>query len=193
MAAEAKIRLAKAGTGAYTDALPYINAIRARAQFAGGENRAAYYDGGNTLQSVSLQSPGVGNSFYPGNSYYESNNIPITTAASASLAIAGVSPLPAQDEYIIGVLGLSSSYDRMLCLILDERSRELMGEYHRWEDLSRTNTLVSRTKAFNVDGAANIASKHNLRPIPQTFLDGVQQNGQALTSTQKTAMQNPGY
>jgi hypothetical protein len=193
MAAEAKIRLAKAGTGAYTDALPYINAIRARAQFAGGENRASYYDGGNTLQSVSLQSPGVGNSFYPGNSYYESNNIPVTTAASASLAIAGVSPLPAQDEYIIGVLGLSSTYDRMLCLILDERSRELMGEYHRWEDLSRTNTLVSRTKAFNVDGAANIAIKHNLRPIPQTFLDGVQQNGQALTSTQKTAMQNPGY
>ena len=58
----------------------------------------------------------------------------------------GVSPLPAPDEYIIGVLGLSSTYDRMLCLILDERSRELMGEYHRWEDLSRTTTLVSRTK-----------------------------------------------
>jgi len=193
MAAEAKIRLAKAGTGAYTDALPYINAVRTRAQYANGENRASYYDGGNTLQSQSLQSPGVVASFYPGNSYYESNNIPVTTAASGPLAIAGVSPLPAQDEYIIGVLGLSSTYDRMLCLILDERSRELMGEYHRWEDLSRTNTLVSRTKAFNVDAAANVASKNNLRPIPQTFLDGIQQNGKALTSAQKTAMQNPGY
>ncbi len=193
MAAEAKIRLAKAGTGAYTDALPYINALRARAQFVNGENRAAYYDGGNTLQSASLQSPGVANSFYPGNSYYESNNIPVTTAASASLAITDVSALPAQDEYIIGVLGLSDPYDRMLCLVLDERSRELMGEYHRWEDLSRTNTLVSRAKAFNVDAAANVATKHNLRPIPQTFLDGIQQNGHALTSAQKTAMQNPGY
>jgi hypothetical protein len=193
MAAEAKVRLAKAGTGAYTDALPYINAVRTRAQFANGENRAAYFDGGNTLQSASLQSPGVGNSFYAGNSYYESNNIATTTAPSNSLAIAGISPLPAQDEYIIGVLGLSTNYDRMLCLVLDERSRELMGEYHRWEDLSRTNTLVSRAKAFNVDAAANVASKHNLRPIPQTFLDGIQQNGKALTSAQKTAMQNPGY
>jgi hypothetical protein len=193
MAAEAKIKLAKAGTGAYTDALSYINAVRARAQFANGENRAAYVDGGNTLQSASLQPAGIANSFYPGNSYYESNNIPVTTAPSASLAIAGVSPLPAQDEYIIGVLGLSSTYDRMLCLILDERSRELMGEYHRWEDLSRTNTLVSRAKAFNVDAAANVAPKHNLRPIPQTFLDGIQQNGKALTPAQKTAMQNPGY
>lgn len=192
MAAEAKIRLAKAGTGAYTDALPYINAVRTRAQFANGENRAAYYDGGNTLQSASLQSPGVGNSFYPGNSYYESNNIPVTTATS-NLTITGISPLPAQDEYIIGVLGLSDPYDRMLCLILDERSRELMGEYHRWEDLSRTNTLVARAKAFNVDAAANVASKHTLRPIPQTFLDGIQQNGKALTPAQKSAIQNPGY
>jgi hypothetical protein len=193
MAAEAKVRLANLGTGAYTDALPYINALRTRAQFANGESRSAYYDGGNTLQSAGLQTPGIGNSFYAGNSYYESNNIPVTTAASNSLTINDVTVLPPQDEYIISVLGLSSPYDRMLCLILDERSRELMGEYHRWEDLSRTNTLVSRAKAFNVDAAANVASKHNLRPIPQTFLDGIQQKGQALTSAQKAAMQNPGY
>jgi hypothetical protein len=30
IAAEAKIRLAKAGTGSYADALPYINAVRTR-------------------------------------------------------------------------------------------------------------------------------------------------------------------
>ena len=79
IAAEAKIRLAKAGSGSYADALPYINAVRTRAQYKSGENRAAYWDGGNTLVSASLQSPGVGNSFYAGNSYYESNNIPVTT------------------------------------------------------------------------------------------------------------------
>ena len=193
IAAEAKIRLAKAGTSSYADALPYINAVRARAQYANGENRSAYNDGGNTLLSASLQSPGVGISFYPGNSYYESNNIPVTTVASAGLAINNIGTLPAQDEFIISTLGLSSAYDRMLCLVLNERSRELCGEYVRWEDLSRTKTLVSRVKAFNVDGAGAIADKHTLRPIPQTFLDGVQANGLALTPAEKQAMQNPGY
>ena len=193
IAAEAKIRLAKAGTGNYADALPYINAVRQRAQYASGENRAAYNDGGNTVQSQSLQPPGVISSFYPGNSYYESNNIPLTTAASASLAIASVSTLPAQDEFIITALGLSSAYDRMLCLILNERSRELCGEYLRWEDLSRTKTLVPRVKAFNVDAAANVADKHLLRPIPQTFLDAIRSNGINLTPAEKQAMQNPGY
>jgi len=193
MAAEIKIRLAKAGQGSYADALPYINAIRTRAQYANGEDRAAYNDGGNTLQSKSLQPAGVGNSFYPGNSYYESNNIPVTTAASSSLAITDVGSLPAQDEYIISTLGLSDPYDRMLCLVLDERSRELMGEYHRWEDLSRTMTLVARAKTFNPEAAPNVKDKNNLRPIPQSFLDGIQGGGLALTPAQKQAMQNPGY
>src|SRR6185503_10661020 len=101
IAAEAKIRLAKNGTGAYTDALPYINAVRTRAQYANGENRAAYYDGGNTLISAALQTPGVTNSFYAGNSYYESNNIPVTTTASIITPITNPATLPAQDEYII--------------------------------------------------------------------------------------------
>jgi hypothetical protein len=193
IAAEAKIRLAKAGTGNYADALPYINAVRTRAQYANGENRAGYNDGGNTVQSQSLQPPGVISSFYPGNSYYESNNIPVTTAASASLAIASTSTLPTEDEFIISTLGLSSTYDRMLCLILDERSRELCGEYLRWEDLSRTKTLVPRVKKFNVDAAANVADKHLLRPIPQTFLDAIRNNGVNLTAAEKQAMQNPGY
>lgn len=193
IAAEAKIRLAQAGTGNFADALPYINAVRTRAQYAGGENRSAYNDGGNTLLSATLQSPGVGNSFYPGNSYYESNDIPVTTAASASLAITGIAPLPAQDEYIISALGLSSTYDRMLCLVLNERSRELCGEYKRWEDLSRTQTLVKRVQVFNPEGAPNIKAYHTLRPLPQTFLDGIQSNGVNLTPGQKQAMQNPGY
>jgi len=193
IAAEAKIRLAQAGQGAYSDALPYINAVRTRAQYANGESRSAYNDGGNTLQSATLQTPGVGNSFYPGNSYYESNNIPVTTAASTSLAIADVNTLPAQDQYVINQLGLTSQYDKLLCLILDERSRELCGEFKRWEDLSRTQTLVKRVQMFNLEGGPNVKAYHTLRPIPQTFLDGIQANGKALSAAEKQAMQNPGY
>jgi starch-binding outer membrane protein, SusD/RagB family len=191
MAAEAKIRLAKLGTGAYTDALTYINPVRARAQFRAGEDRSAYYDGGNA-QGTSGQSPTM-NSFIAENSYYESNNIPVTTTASNSLAITNINALPAGDEYVISRLGLSGDYDRMLALVLDERSRELVGEYKRWEDLSRTKTLVSRVKAFNTQAAPNIRDIHVLRPIPQTYLDGIQLNGKALSADEKQSQQNPGF
>ncbi|RYZ48780.1 MAG: RagB/SusD family nutrient uptake outer membrane protein, partial [Sphingobacteriales bacterium] len=193
IAAEAKIRQAQAGQGSYNDALPYLNAVRSRAQYSNGESRSLYHDGGNTLTSATLQTPGVGNSFFPGNSYYESNNIPVTTAASTSLAITNPAALPAQDEYIISTLGLSGAYDRMLCFIMNERSRELCGEFKRWEDLARTQTLVKRVQLFNLEGGPNIKPHHVLRPIPQTFLDGVQAGGVALTGAQKQTMQNPGY
>jgi hypothetical protein len=190
IAAEAKIRLAAMGTGVYTDALPYINALRTRAQYQSGENRAVYTDGG-AAPSSNGQAPAL-NSFMPENSYYESNNIPVATTAT-SLTVSGIAPLPANDEYIISKLGYTSDYDRMLCFLLNERARELCGEFLRWEDLSRTKTLVARARAFNPDAAPNIKDFHTLRPIPQTFLDGIQTNGKALTGAQKQTMQNPGY
>lgn len=190
IAAEAKIRLAAMGTGAYTDALPYINAVRTRAQYQSGENRAAYTDGG-AAPSSNGQAAAL-NSFMPENSYYESNNIPAATTATG-LTVSGIAPLPANDEQIISTLGYTSTYDRMLCFLLNERARELCGEFLRWEDLSRTKTLVARAKAYNPDAAPNIKDYHTLRPIPQTFLDGIQQNGIALTGSQKQNMQNPGY
>jgi hypothetical protein len=193
IAAEAKIRLANLGNGAYTDALPYINAVRARAEFAAGEDRSAYYDGGGALEaSTAGQSPTI-NSFMPENSYYESNNIAVTTDASASLAITDIHSLPDGDEYVISQLGLTSDYDRMLALVLDERSRELCGEYKRWEDLARTKTLISRVRAFNFQASPNIQDHHVLRPIPQTYLDGIQLSGKALSADEKNAQQNPGY
>lgn len=191
IAAEAKIRLANMGTGSYNDALPYINPIRARAQFVSGESRSVYYDGGAALSSS--PQPNIPPSFFPENSYYESNNIPVTTDASASLAVTDMASLPASDEYIINTLGHSSPYDRALCFLLNERARELAGEYLRWQDLSRTKTLVARAKAFNPDAAPNIQDRHLLRPIPQTFLDGIRAGGKTLTAADKQAMQNPGY
>jgi starch-binding outer membrane protein, SusD/RagB family len=190
IAAEAKIRLANAGTGSYNDALPYINPLRTRAQYISGENRSVYYDGGAANSSAPQTIPP---SFFPENSYYESNNIAPTTDASASLAVTDIATLPASDEYVISTLGYASGYDRALCFLLNERARELAGEYLRWQDLSRTKTLVARAKAFNPDAAPNIQDRHLLRPIPQTFLDGIQSGGKALTPTEKQAMQNPGY
>jgi hypothetical protein len=69
-------------------------------------------------------------------------------------------------------------------MILDERGRELMGEYGRWFDLKRTGKLVERIKKYNpwVKGQS-ISDKHNLRPIPQSEID---------LSFPKMS-QNPGY
>ncbi|MDB5205099.1 MAG: rane protein, partial [Flavisolibacter sp.] len=172
IAAEAKIRLAAMGTGAYSDALPYINPVRARGQYQAGENRTAYYDGGGA-SNATLQA-GLPFSYMAENSYAESNNLSLVAPPSTAttLTVSGIASLPANDEYIITRLGYSTAYDRMMCFLLNERSRELAGEYLRWQDLSRTKTLVARAKAFNPDAAPNIKDHHLLRPIPQTFLDG---------------------
>jgi hypothetical protein len=177
-------------------ALTYINTVRNRGAYKSGESRKAYTDGGAAYNSTSNPtgwvSFGTRISFYPENSYYESNNIAETTAAT-DLTVTSFSTLPAVDETIISTLGYTSAYDRAMCFLLNERSRELMGEFYRWEDLSRTKTLVARAKAFNKRAAPNIQDRHNLRPIPQAYLDAIQINGRALTPAEKTAQQNPGY
>lgn len=57
--------------------------------------------------------------------------------------------------------------------ILDERAREMAGEYKRWYDLKRTGKLVERTLAHNILAKrANQLDEHNLvRPIPQSVID----------------------
>ena len=187
MAAEAKVRLE-----AYSDALSYINTVRNRGAYQSGEDRSYYTDGAEAYTTSEFSQPFADNSYMNENSYYESNNIPVVTTAT-DLTIASTASLPAEDEAIITKLGYASEYDRMLCLVLNERTRELCGEWHRWEDLSRTLTLVDRAKAYNPEAAPNIKEYHVLRPIPQTFLDGVYTEGSPLSADQKGAMQNPGY
>jgi hypothetical protein len=191
--AEALIRQAK-----YTEAITVMNIVRARAQFKAGENRAAYKDGGAAvLPNLNAPKNTDGtliNSNCTSNSYYESLNIPVTTAATDITT--GITPtsLPAVDEAIITKLGLSSTYDRMMGFLLNERSRELYGELFRWEDLARTKTLLSRARTFNDGALAAIQEKHYLRPLPQTFLDNIYTaDGHALTADEKAALQNPGY
>ena len=189
IAAEALIRLHE-----YNDALYYINELRKRAAYKTGENRSAYCDGGAAYHSGALGYPSMGdiNSYIPENSYYESNNITPTTAAT-DLEVTDIHSLPVEDEEIITKLNYTGDYDRMMCFLLNERSRELCGEFLRWVDLARTKTLVARARAFNPDAAPNIDEHHCLRPIPQTYLDAIQKSGHALTAEEKKAEQNPGY
>lgn len=59
--------------------------------------------------------------------------------------------------------------------VMEEREREMAGEFTRWYDLARVGPqyLVDRVKKFNPHGSATIALKHWLRPIPQSQIDGV--------------------
>ena len=77
--------------------------------------------------------------------------------------------------------------DITLDFILEERTRELLGEHCRWADLARTGTLIDRVKKYD-DGKANeniLADKHWLRPIPQQMIDRV--------TTGTPYPQNPGW
>ena len=71
--------------------------------------------------------------------------------------------------------------------ILEERARELCGEWLRWFDLKRTGKLVSYIRQHNPAWDENdvVDDHNNLWPIPNTFLDKLQ-NAEEFG-------QNPGY
>lgn len=197
--AECYVRL-----GDYASAMADINVVRRRAQWKAGENRSYYTDGSQAFENNSLiddpkapnNRPNWENSNLNMNTYYLSNpDLEVTTAASDLTLKSFPGNLPAEDEAILSKLGVSSEYDRALHFILNERTRELLGEWQRWETLSRTETLIMRAKAFNPEAAPNITeNKHELRPIPQSFLDGLlNEDGSNLTTEQQAAWQNPGY
>ena len=66
-----------------------------------------------------------------------------------------------------------TSTDVTLDFILDERTREFYGEWQRWHDLVRTQSLLKRVKDWNPEAGPNIQDYHILRPIPQTEIDRV--------------------
>lgn len=67
--------------------------------------------------------------------------------------------------------------------ILNERARELAGEYHTWFDLKRTGRFLERIRAHNEVAAQNVQEYHMYRPIPQAQID----------RTSNDYPQNPGY
>lgn len=191
MRAELKVR-----KGDYAGAMADINVIRKRASWKEGENRSYYIDGSEAARTQ----PGANvekldQTLLNINTYYLSNpELDWTTDATDLQLKSFPANLPAEDEAVLAALGVSGDYQRALHFILNERTRELIGEWQRWETLSRTNTLVLRAKAFNPDAQGIQAGKSELRPIPQTFLDQLKNaDGSNLTEAQQAAWQNPGY
>lgn len=186
--------------GKYNEAMQDINVVRRRAQWKEGENRSFYIDGSQAFEKNALNTGTSAQNYINSNlnmnTYYLSNpELEVTTASSDLTLKTFPSNLPAEDEAILSQLGVSGDYQRALHFILNERTRELIGEWQRWETLSRTGTLIQRTKAFNQEAATNIKpNKHEYRPIPQSFIDGLlNDDGSNLSDAQKKAWQNPGY
>ena len=211
--AEAQVR-----QGQYQEAINTINVLRARGQWKKDEDRGYYTDGSMAFlkadggkadnstaaaTSVKKNKDKAGKvlnnteAYYASmthtNTYYLSTGIDETTAAS-DLQIKSYTQLPAEDEAILNTIGASGDYDRMLNFIMNERTRELLGEWNRWDELARTKLLVKRAKAFNPEAAPNVQDRHMYRPIPQKFIDALlHDDGTNLSDAEKKAWQNPGY
>ena len=222
--AEALIRQGNVNQG-----LAVLKPLRDRAQFKAGEKRDAYVDGGNAYHynkyKASLKGFEANCAFYPYNSYYYSlggwDDEAVRTATNAKASVLPVvtsANYPKEDQAIMAKLGYSSEFDKAMCYLLNEKSREMYGEYHRWMDLARTKTLEKRlifndqaysktltditgstkdvtgtTYASSDNGGNFNPNKHYLRPIPQDFLDNIYKDGKPLTADEKQALQNPGY
>lgn len=77
---------------------------------------------------------------------------------------------PAQNTAAAAAMLIKDS-DVTIDFILDERSRELFGEWMRYQDLVRTKSLVRRIKLWNTEAAPYVKDFHVLRPIPQSEID----------------------
>lgn len=201
------------------NAIAELNKVRDRAGYKEGEDRSKHVDGGQAYKKNASVSVGGGYSadgvvFQPVNTYYESNKMEgheTTAETKSAMHLTGLEDLKSrpQDQKVIAKIkatpgeqftdfGFSADQDYVLNFILNERTRELAGEYLRWIDLARQRALEVRYTAFNDAGYRKQGSfdknKNYYRPIPQSFLDSLtDENGTSLSDEEKAAWQNPGY
>ena len=153
--------------GDYGKALTYVNALRNRAAYKANETRSPqiwqYLGGANALGNT----------------------------AGANLATETLFTTDAPGEHYPASAGSVSS--RFIHFILNERTRELCGEFYRWEDLVRTETFFERTKQFNLDISPSFAPFHKLRPIPYLQMIAQSVNGKPMSAADIAAYQNTGY
>lgn len=102
---------------------------------------------------------------------------------------AGAEPITA-DRLSGNNLSLNPDLNTGIHFILDERARELVGEYYRWFDLARTKTWVERASLYNPviepeDFVGPDGKQRLLRPIPSEAL--------VLNEALTPENQNPGY
>ena len=153
--------------GDYAKALTYVNDLRRRAAFKSGETRTwqiwRYLGGPTTLDDT-----------------YNNNQATMTlftTNAPSEQYPPSATTTPA----------------RFIHFMLNERTRELCGEFYRWEDLVRTETFFERTKLYNLDVSGSFAQFHKLRPIPLLQMISQTTNGHPMTPQDMATYQNPGY
>ena len=191
--------------GNYQEAIDVVNILRQRAAYTANEDRTIHTDGNQAFES-NIQYDTYAEMY---KAHSKTNTYVLSTGVSdfsedtkTAMTITSYRNLPAEDELILSKINgtkgysVSGDYERMLNFIMNERTRELDGEWVRWEDLARTKLLIPRAYAFNeeVAEAGTLDEHHLLRPIPQSFIDAlVNEDGSALSAEQKDALQNPGY
>jgi hypothetical protein len=163
IAAEAYGRL-----GNYTKAVEYINVLRKRAAYKAGEAKPTHFwkTEGGTYGDVSSTEPAL----LVTEAYWDAD-VPLELYPPSA----------------------TSKETRFVHFILNERTRELLGELHRWNDLVRTETFYERVQLFHAMAAPNVQPFHKLRPIPQAHIERVFQDGEPLDAEERAAIQNPGY
>lgn len=155
--AEALIRQGKVDEG-----LAVLTPIRARAQYKVGEARDEYVDGGQAWKTnpsrEAVKSYTNVCAFYPMNSYYYSIGLDKKATldkTASTLPAVTKNSYPVEDQKFMTKLGYTSEYDKAMCFLLDEKSREMYGEFTRWMDLARTKTLEKRL-VFNDQANATV-------------------------------------